>query len=53
MSVTSGNVVHHVLRELFKFEKSRATAVETFKQHRAQYHSIAAKLVGRDLGLQE
>ena len=38
-------------RELYKVEKSRQLAIDTFKEHRGAYHPIAAAMIAKDLGL--
>ncbi|GBG34884.1 Leukotriene A-4 hydrolase [Hondaea fermentalgiana] len=46
--------VRPLYRELFQAgPKGRATAIETFQENRAGYHAIAAKMIARDLGLEE
>jgi len=38
--------------ELAKTEAGRAHAIATFKKHAKSYHSIAAKMVARDLNVE-
>jgi len=37
--------------DLFRSEKGKQLAIDTFQAHRAQYHSIAAKMIAKDLGV--
>jgi len=43
--------VRPLYRALFKSTKGKDLAVNTFKAHRGMYHSIAAKMVAKDLEL--
>jgi leukotriene-A4 hydrolase len=45
--------VRPLYRELFKHsEKGKALALKTFQEHRSYYHSIASKMLAKDLGLE-